>query len=44
MSATVLALVADGPSRIEDVANVATSYPGFVDALRGLGADLRVEP
>lgn len=44
MSAAVLALVADGPSRIEDVANVATSYPGFVDALRSLGADLRVEP
>ena len=44
MSAAVLALVADGPTRIEDVANVATSYPGFVDALRGLGAELRVEP
>lgn len=44
MSAAVLALVADGPSRIDDVANVATSFPGFVDALRGLGADLRVEP
>lgn len=42
MSAAVLALVADGPTRIEDVDNVATSYPGFVDALRGLGADLRV--
>jgi 3-phosphoshikimate 1-carboxyvinyltransferase len=44
MAASVLALVADGPSRIDDADNVATSYPGFVAALTGLGADLRVEP
>ena len=43
MAATVLALCADGPSQIDDVDNVATSFPGFVDALRGLGAVLRVE-
>ncbi len=33
MAAAVAALAADGPSRIEDVDNVATSYPGFADAL-----------
>ncbi|MBK9031915.1 MAG: 3-phosphoshikimate 1-carboxyvinyltransferase [Myxococcales bacterium] len=44
MAGTVLALVADGPSRIDDADNVATSYPGFVAALTSLGADLRVEP
>ena len=43
MAAAVAALCADGPSRIDDADNVATSYPGFVDALRGLGASVRVE-
>lgn len=33
MAAAVAALAADGPSRIEDVDNVATSYPGFAEAL-----------
>jgi len=36
MSATIAALVADGPSRIEDIDNVATSYPGFARALNQL--------
>ena len=36
MSATIAALVADGPSRIEDTGNVATSYPGFAGALNQL--------
>ncbi|HTE52906.1 MAG TPA: 3-phosphoshikimate 1-carboxyvinyltransferase [Kofleriaceae bacterium] len=36
MAATVAALAADGPSRIDDVDNVATSYPGFADALNRL--------
>jgi 3-phosphoshikimate 1-carboxyvinyltransferase len=36
MAATVAALAADGPSRIEDVDNVATSYPGFADAINEL--------
>jgi len=36
MSATIAALVADGPSRIEDTDNVATSYPGFARALNQL--------
>ncbi|HTJ43799.1 MAG TPA: 3-phosphoshikimate 1-carboxyvinyltransferase [Kofleriaceae bacterium] len=43
MAAAVAALVADGPTRIDDADNVATSFPGFVDALRGLGATVRVE-
>ncbi len=44
MAGAVLALVADGPSRIDDADNVATSYPGFVAALTALGAEVRVEP
>jgi 3-phosphoshikimate 1-carboxyvinyltransferase len=44
MAAAVLALIADGPSQIDDADNVATSYPGFVEALRGLGAEVRVLP
>lgn len=42
MASAVLALCADGPSQIDDVANVATSFPGFVTALRGLGATIDV--
>jgi len=40
MAATVAALIADGPSRIDDVANVATSFPGFVEAMGSLGASI----
>jgi 3-phosphoshikimate 1-carboxyvinyltransferase len=36
MAAAIAALVADGPSRIEDVGNVATSYPGFAQAVNQL--------
>jgi 3-phosphoshikimate 1-carboxyvinyltransferase len=38
MAAAVAALVADGPSQIDDADNVATSYPGFTAALGQLGA------
>jgi len=38
MAAAVAGLVADGPTTIDDADNVATSYPGFVAALRELGA------
>jgi len=38
MAAAVAALVADGPSQIDDADNVATSYPGFAAALTRLGA------
>jgi 5-enolpyruvylshikimate-3-phosphate synthase len=43
MAGAVLALCAGAPSRIDDVGNVATSFPTFVDALRGLGATLDVQ-
>jgi len=41
MTAAVLALVADGPTLIEDTACIATSFPNFAGTLRALGA--RVE-
>jgi len=40
MAAAVAALVADGPSQIDDADNVATSYPGFAAALTQLGATI----
>lgn len=43
MTAAVLALVADGPTRVRDAACIATSYPKFVATLRGLGARVDVE-
>jgi len=42
MAAAIGALCADGPTTIDDCDNVATSYPGFVDAMRGLGATIEV--
>jgi 3-phosphoshikimate 1-carboxyvinyltransferase len=44
MAAAIGGLVATGPTRIDDAANVATSYPGFVAALRALGAAVEVLP
>ncbi len=38
MSAAVAALVADGPIKVDDVDNVATSFPTFVATMRSLGA------
>jgi 3-phosphoshikimate 1-carboxyvinyltransferase len=43
MTASVLALVAKGPTRIRDAACIATSYPKFVATLRALGAQVEVE-
>jgi 3-phosphoshikimate 1-carboxyvinyltransferase len=40
MAAAVAALVADGPTHIDDADNVATSYPGFAAALTRLGATI----
>jgi 3-phosphoshikimate 1-carboxyvinyltransferase len=40
MSALVLGLAAAKPIRADDVAFVATSFPGFVELMRSLGADL----
>lgn len=41
MSAAVGALSASGPVRIDDVANVATSFPTFGATLENLGAPVR---
>jgi 3-phosphoshikimate 1-carboxyvinyltransferase len=43
MTASVLALVADGPSRIKDASCISTSYPRFVGTLRALGARIDIE-
>lgn len=43
MSLAIAALRAAGPVRILDVANVETSYPGFVRAAAGVGIELREE-
>jgi 3-phosphoshikimate 1-carboxyvinyltransferase len=40
MSFSVASLRAAKPILIRDVANVATSFPGFVDTARGVGLDL----
>jgi 3-phosphoshikimate 1-carboxyvinyltransferase len=40
MSALVLGLASEKPVRIDDGAFIATSFPGFVELMRGLGADL----
>jgi 3-phosphoshikimate 1-carboxyvinyltransferase len=42
MSAALLALRGDGPSTIGDVECVATSFPGFAQTLRDLGAQVDV--
>jgi len=42
MTSAILALVADGPSKIKDVDCIATSFPRFVGTLRALGARLEV--
>lgn len=42
MSAAVMALVADGPTRVRDAACIATSFPRFVGTLRALGARIEV--
>lgn len=43
MTAAVLGLVADGPTVVEDVACIGTSFPRFVGTLRALGAEVEVE-
>ncbi len=43
MAGAIAGLVATGESVIDDADNVATSYPGFVDAMTTLGAHMRVE-
>jgi 3-phosphoshikimate 1-carboxyvinyltransferase len=43
MTAAVLGLVADGPTRVRDADCIATSFPRFVGTLRALGATIEVE-
>ena len=40
MSALMMGLASDNPVRIDDSAFIATSFPSFVELMRGLGADL----
>jgi 3-phosphoshikimate 1-carboxyvinyltransferase len=40
MAAIVLGLASDKPVAIDDGTFIATSFPGFVELMRGLGADL----
>ncbi len=42
MTAAVLGLVADGPTRVTDAGCIATSFPRFVGTLRALGAEVFV--
>ena len=42
MTAAVLGLVADGPTRVTDVACIATSFPRFAGTLRALGAEIEM--
>jgi 3-phosphoshikimate 1-carboxyvinyltransferase len=44
MSFAVAAACAQGPVRILDVANVATSFPGFPEAARAAGLRIEVVP
>ncbi len=43
MAFLVLGLVADDAVRVDDGRAIATSFPGFVELMTGLGADIRVE-
>ena len=40
MSFLVMGLAAEKPVAIDDAGFIATSFPGFVPMLRGLGADV----
>ena len=40
MSALVMGLASEQPVKIDDASFIATSFPGFVELMRGLGADL----
>jgi 3-phosphoshikimate 1-carboxyvinyltransferase len=40
MSALVMGLASEQAVHIDDSAFIATSFPGFVELMRGLGADL----
>ncbi len=44
MTAAVLALVADGPTQIDDTDCIATSFPSFVNTFRLLGVNIEASP
>ena len=44
MSALVLGTASAEPVKVDDAAFIATSFPGFADLLRTLGADIVEEP
>jgi 3-phosphoshikimate 1-carboxyvinyltransferase len=44
MALAVAALAADAETRISDAGRVDDSFPGFVEVLAGLGADVRLVP
>jgi 3-phosphoshikimate 1-carboxyvinyltransferase len=41
MAFLVMGLATDRPVTVDDIGFIATSYPGFIGAMRGLGAELR---
>lgn len=43
MAAAVLGLFGDGPTRVRDADNIATSFPRFVGTMRALGARIEVQ-
>ena len=43
MAFLICGLAADGPVRIDDGAMIATSFPGFVALMRGIGAEVTAE-
>jgi len=40
MAFLVLGLASEKPAGIDDMSFIATSFPGFVDMMRGLGAEM----
>jgi 3-phosphoshikimate 1-carboxyvinyltransferase len=44
MAASLLGLVAEGESTIDGADAVDTSFPGFVDLMRSMGAPIEEEP
>jgi len=39
MSGLVMGLASDAPVKVDDIAIIATSFPGFVPMMRSLGAE-----
>jgi 3-phosphoshikimate 1-carboxyvinyltransferase len=40
MAALVMGLASGRPVAVDDAAFIATSFPGFIETMRGLGAEL----